>query len=62
MAHGSLGSPVMSFTHGNADEVHGMKNPLVVQGVVRDAQVEGASCPKLVSIVDNILRLRGIEV
>ncbi len=40
----------------------GMKNPLVIRGVLQDAQAEGASSSTLSMIVKNVLSLKGIEV
>jgi predicted ATP-dependent endonuclease of OLD family len=44
------------------DSKHGRKNPLVIGGILQDAKAEGASSPTLISIVKNVLCLRGIEV
>lgn len=44
------------------DKSDSMKNPLVLRGILRDAQAEGASSPTLTLIVKNILSLKGLEV
>jgi putative ATP-dependent endonuclease of OLD family len=44
------------------DKADSLKNPLLIRAVLRDAQAEGVSSPTLTLIVQNILRLKGIEV
>lgn len=47
------------FAYEKADCV---KNPLIIQAILQEAQSEDASSPTLISVVKNILKLKGVEV